>query len=273
MTPTQYAHFHEIRDEMKRSIDLMLEENGWILDIQRALYRARGYRVEELESPIVYNLALDEIRAESDPRFIIVADNPGLQEQKTKNHRYLVGQSGKLAVSWFRKNLSMDFRTATIIINKTPIHTPKTAELRLLIKLADDRRDKLLAILDQSQRAMARFAIGLAECLQCPLWVSGIGELQTRGIFHTWADELRVDAARSAPEVRANILLFRHFSMNQFAIEYAAAQREQEQIVAGAASATGGASDCVSETGDSAKATIALLEKIGTKNRERILGF
>ncbi len=262
MTTAQYSRFSEIRTEMKGYIEALLEESAWIFDIQRALYRQRGYREEDLESPIVYNLALDEVRPESDLRIIVVADNPGLQEQKLKNHRYLVGQSGKLAVSWFRNNLDMDFRSTTIIINKTPIHTPKTAELRVLATLAGERRDKLVSLLEESQRVMARFAIELAECLGCPLWVSGIGELRSHGIFQVWAEELRALAAFSHSDTRANILLFRHFSMNQFAIEFAAAQREEA------------AGNLVSADGTSGtSSTLVLLKKIGVRNREKVLGF
>jgi hypothetical protein len=256
MTPAQYTRFSGIRARMRDYIDSLLRNNAWILPVQRKLYRARGYREEELETPIVYNLALDEITEESSPRFIIVADNPGLQEQKTKNHRYLVGQAGKLAVSWFRANLDMDFRSATIIVNKTPVHTPKTAELRLLIKLADERGTELAALLSESQRVMARYACELAECLQCPLWVSGIGELRPRGIFSPWTEELRAHCAGAPASVRGQILLFRHFSMNQFAIEYAKARNDTKR----------GAPLTPS-------ATLSLLEQIGRKNRVAILGI
>jgi len=263
---------------MKRYIESMLDKSAWLLDIQRALYRERGYREEDLESPVVYNLALDDVNPGSDPRFIVVADNPGLQEQKLKNHRYLVGQSGKLAVSWFRNHLDMDFRTATIIINKTPIHTPKTAELRILAKLAGERRDELAALLEESQRVMARFAIELAECMGCPLWVSGIGELRSRGIFQVWAEELRSLAARSKPGTRANILLFRHFSMNQFAIEFAAAERGEvaergEASERDEAAREFGRAKVEPEVEADANAALALLKRIGERNRRRILGF
>ncbi len=293
MTAAQYARFSEIRAEMKRYIESMLVERAWILELQRALYRERGYREEDLELPVVYNLALDDVSPESDPRFIVVADNPGLQEQKFKNHRYLVGQSGKLAVSWFRTNLDMDFRIATIIINKTPIHTPKTAELRILTRLAGKWRDNLVSLLEESQRTMARFAIELAECLECPIWVSGIGELGNRGIFQVWAEELRAYAAKSKADTRANILLFRHFSMNQFAIEFSAARREEAARKTASAEAEAEAeagaeveAEAEAEAGAAAKGksgvradlsdariTLALLKKIGVRNRERILGF
>lgn len=257
MTPSQYRRFSDIRDRMRDYVDSLLKDNLWILNVQRDLYRARGYREEELETPIVYNLSLDEITRESSPLFIIVADNPGLQEQKAKNQRYLVGQAGKLAVSWFRTNLDMDFRSATVIINKTPVHTPKTAELRLLVRLARERSTELATLLAESQKVMARFACELVECLQIPLWVSGLGELKRGGIFRPWAEELRARCMEAPASVRGQILLFRHFSMNQFAIEYSNALRDEEKLAA--------PSD--------PRATLSLLERIGTKNRAAILGM
>ncbi len=256
MTPSQYRRFSDIRDRMRDYVDSLLKDNLWILNVQRDLYRARGYREEELETPIVYNLSLDEITRESSPLFIIVADN---RSSGTEGKKSAVSgrQAGKLAVSWFRTNLDMDFRSATVIINKTPVHTPKTAELRLLVRLARERSTELATLLAESQKVMARFACELAECLQVPLWVSGRGELKRRGIFRPWAEELRARCMEAPASVRGQILLFRHFSMNQFAIEYSNALRDEEKLAA--------PSD--------PRATLSLLERIGTKNRAAILGM
>lgn len=267
MTSAQFAQFSRIRDEIKLFIGSMQQSSALLLALQRELYRARGYREEELESAIVYNTALDEVTEASDPRYIIVADNPGIQEQKIRNQRYLIGQSGKLATSWFRANLGVDFRSATVIINKTPIHTPKTAELRVLIKLAGTRQKEILELLDASQRAMARFALELSRCLDCPLWVCGIGELKPKGLFRVWADELSARASEFSSETQAPILLFRHFSMNQFAIEYAAA-RKAKSMLPGANQNTDN-----DNSSASALAIISLLQEIGIRNRKKLLGF
>jgi len=265
LTSAQFAQFSKIRTEIKLFIGSMQQSGEWLLALQRELYRARGYHEQELESAIVYNTALDEVTEASDTRYIIVADNPGIQEQKKGNQRYLIGQSGKLAASWFRANLQLDFRSATIIINKTPIHTPKTAELRLLIKLAGKRQKEILELLDTSQRAMARYALELSKCLDCPLWVCGIGELKPKGLFRVWAEELSVRALKDSPEMRTSILLFRHFSMNQFAIEYAAARRTLSTLPI--------VNEGIDNSPSSEKETISLLQEIGMNNREKILGF
>lgn len=257
MTQPQFIRFSKIRTQMRDYTDSLLHENAWILEVQRELYRLKDYPEDELETPIVYNLALEEVTQEDGPCFIIVADNPGLQEQKAKNHRYLVGQAGKLAVSWFRSHLDMDFRATTIIINKTPIHTPKTAELRLLLKIAGEHRDALAKLLSESQKVMARFACEFAECLQCPLWISGLGELGQRGIFSPWAEELRARREERPESTSGRILLFRHFSMNQFAIEYTRALDERG----------------LREKSLSPVEVLSLLNEIGTRNSIRILSI
>ena len=46
-----------------------------------------------------------------------------------------VGQAGKLAARFFREELGLEFRREVLVVNKTPLHTPKTAELRKLLAL------------------------------------------------------------------------------------------------------------------------------------------
>jgi hypothetical protein len=272
MTDTQFARFCDVREKIRLYISSISENAQWILEAQRTVYNARGYYEADLETPVVYNLALEDITAKSEPRFIIVADNPGIQEQKAKNHRYLVGQSGKLAVSWFRENLGIDFRSSTLIINKTPIHTPKTAELRLLVRSAGSRSDELAGLLVDSQREMARFAFDLLEILECPLWVSGIGELRPKGIFRPWAEELRALCLGAPFELRERVWLFRHFSMNQFAIEYANARRAM-MVDPKEAQNTQKASLVPNPGVSDPGATYAMLAEIGRRNRTTILGF
>ena len=272
MTDTQFARFCEVRGKIRHYILSISENAQWILEAQRAVYKAYGYNEADLQTPVVYNLALEDITATSEPRFIIVADNPGIQEQKAKNHRYLIGQSGKLAVSWFRQHLGIDFRASTIIINKTPIHTPKTAELRVLVRSAGERRNELADLLVDSQRVMARFAFDLLEIFECPLWVSGIGELRPKGIFRPWAEELRTLCLGAPVELRERVWLFRHFSMNQFAIEYANARRALSADPKEAQNPQGAI--LVSDPGiPDPAATCAILAEIARKNRTAILGF
>jgi len=248
MTEEQFAWFCKIRDEFRAYVDeLSARASPWLLPLQEQLRRLQGYSDYSVETPIVYNRALNDVKAGDDIRFIIVADNPGKNEQLGKNQRYLVGQSGKLARSWFKAELGLDFEKQAIIINKTPIHTPKTAELRLLRKLAGQRLTELDALLAESQKSMADFAFRLHVCLDCHLWISGYGELAGRGLFKPWAEALSGFYTNESERRKLKVLVFRHFSMNQFAIEYKSNQ-----------------------TGLPA---MDRLEAIGQANRQRILGW
>ena len=87
-----------------------------------------------LENAVVYNTSLDSVTEEDDIHLIVVGDNPGKEEQFEKNRKYLVGQSGRIAEGFFRRNeeLNTDFRKNVIILNKTPLHTAKTKHLNYL---------------------------------------------------------------------------------------------------------------------------------------------
>ena len=254
MTKPQYAAFNEIRAEFRNYVRSLSDRAPWLAGLQDELRLARGYGDYRIETPIVYNEALDDIGQGDNPRFIVVADNPGKNEQIAANRRYLVGQSGKLAQGWFRKELDLDFRASCIIINKTPIHTPKTAEIALLRKLAGRRAPELDTLLDESQRTMAGFAFRLHKSLRSVLWISGYGELKPKGLFSAWAEETTRHYAAARPALRKSVWVFRHFSMNQFAIEYSRFKDPATNV---------------SEKSD----PVTRLEAIGTANRKRILGW
>jgi hypothetical protein len=251
MTNRQYMEFDRIRADFRDYIARLMQDNPWLEALQEELRLDLGYTDYSIETPIVYNKALDDIEADAQPSYIIIGDNPGKNEQKAFQRRYLVGQSGKLAHSWFEKELKTDFRSSCVILNKTPIHTAKTAEIAMLGKIARrhsiERRDQLQALLDESQRTMATFAFRLHHCLGCILWVSGYGELRNGRLFTAWAEEIRNLYRNAAAEMQNRIWVFRHFSMNQFSIEYSRCQ------IPGNA--------------------LSKLESIGTSRRKEILGF
>lgn len=252
MNSDQYREFGEIRREFKEYVASLSSKAPWLGGLQEKLRLSLGYDDYRIETPVVYNGALDEVGVQDSPRFIIVADNPGKNEQKSANRRYLVGQSGKLAQGWFRNELGLDFHASTLIINKTPIHTPKTAEIatlrRLSAEISAKRSAELERALEESQRAMARFAFRLHACLGGVLWVSGYGELKPKGLFAIWAREITELYANSTPAMRNGVWVFRHFSMNQFAIEYKG-------------------------FGAAVPDPMEKLKAIGTANRKRILGW
>ena len=226
MRAAAWRTFARLRDEFEERVAAWTDSVPWLGKLEEELRAALGYDDYRVETPIVFNEALRDIDASSEPAFILVADNPWKNEQLSRNRRYLVGQSGKLAEGWFRRELAIDFRKEVIIINKTPIHTPKTAELRKLLALGREvagpggsRREALLALLDESQRWMAGMARRLHGALGVPLMISGYGELGPRGLFKPYAEALSAEYLGAPGDLRESVLLFRHFSMNQFAIE------------------------------------------------------
>ncbi|MCX7027978.1 MAG: hypothetical protein NT061_10995 [Spirochaetes bacterium] len=251
MRREQFETFDCLRSAFRNYAAGLSAKSPWLGELQEELRVELGYEDYKVETPIVYNRALDDLGPGDEPAFIIVADNPGKNEQKKTQNRYLVGQSGKLAKGWFASELKLDFYKACVIINKTPIHTPKTAEIALLKRLARRKSarlgDELDAILDQSQRWMARLAFDLHSCLGCVLWVSGYGELRPGKLFRPWGEETAKLYAAAPSSLRDKVWVFRHFSMNQFSIEYAR-----------------------SKTGDS---TLQRLAAIGTTRRKEILGW
>jgi hypothetical protein len=222
-----YAALDSLRREFRGVVDAWSTGNPYLLDAQERVRVKRGYDNYRVETPIVYNRALDDIGPESRIKIILVADNPGKNEQLAINNRYLVGQSGKLAEGWLRRELGIDFRGEVLILNKTPVHTPKTAELGILAKSSGLYRERLEALLAGSQSTMADLAWRLYLALREPgpggnaptLWISGLGELRKGGLFEIYRDELARRLAEAAPESRSGVWAFNHFSMNQFAIE------------------------------------------------------
>ena len=72
--------------------------------LQQAAAAENKTPVYPQETPIVYNHSLDELQGSDTIKLIIVSDNPGKNEQLHKNQRYLVGQAGKVAEGFFRRN-------------------------------------------------------------------------------------------------------------------------------------------------------------------------
>ncbi len=228
MDSEAYGAFEAVREEFRGLVRRWSEDNPYLREAQERLRVRQGYEDYHIETPIVYNHALDEVRPEAQIKVILVADNPGKKEQLGANNRYLVGQSGKLAESWFRRELGIDFRLEVLVLNKTPVHTAKTAELGMLARSAGPGRLRLESLLAESQAAMAGLAWRLHRGLRSSaaigaewpvLWISGLGELRRGGLFEIYRDELGRGIAQAAQGERACVWAFNHFSMNQFAIE------------------------------------------------------
>jgi hypothetical protein len=175
-----------------------------------------------VDTPVVYNLALNDVTPESEIKMILVGDNPGRREQAAENRRYLVGPSGKIAEKFFRDNsrLGIDFRKNVLILNKTPIHTPRTAELRTLCAMGDSAlQDAVIS----SQATMANLLFDFwtslgGKAAPLPVWIIGYSEMKKNGIFGTYTETLKSLCKANTP-FRNSVFLYRHFSMNQFTID------------------------------------------------------
>jgi len=248
MQKKAYAAIDKARKEFRSLVEAWSAENGYLAEAQEKVRIEKGYVDYRVETSVVYNRALDDIGpADETIKIILVADNPGKNEQLSANNRYLVGQSGKLAEGWFKRELAIDFRREVLILNKTPVHTPKTAELKLLKKRAGMHRERLEALLAESQSAMADLAWRLYSNLRSSgggrkistagtepwpvLWVSGLGELRKGGLFEIYRDELSQRMASANKAELGGIWAFNHFSMNQFAIEVKKKARPGKRLI------------------------------------------
>jgi len=215
-----WEKFSKARERFKRITE---ELDNSLPDLKNILQKFIDARSDgknsfyNVETPVVYNSALDEITPESIIKLILVADNPGRREQTAQNRRYLVGPSGKIAQKFFRDNqtLGIDFLKNVIILNKTPIHTPRTNELRALCRLAGS---SFARALEDSQKKMAQLLLEFQEALETPVYITGYSEMRKGGIFEVYTEKIRELYAQE-PQLYKQLYFFRHFSMNQFTID------------------------------------------------------
>ncbi len=218
MTEKIWTSFCSVREEYRSYTDSLIPRVPELKKAQEKLLSGREGGSYPLETPIVFNKALDDLGPKDSIKLILVADNPGRREQESKNQRYLVGASGKIADGFFKKNpdLGIDFRKNVIILNKTPIHTARTIELKKLIELGGPGVEKALA---DSQREMAELLYKFQKALGgIPVWIIGYSEMKKKGLFEIYTDTLKMLYPKT-DRLRNKIFIYRHFSMNQFTID------------------------------------------------------
>lgn len=178
VTSFQYKAFCAFRSEFKKSVFQYLRHS----DELRALFSNQNYAIQ---TPVVYNKALDDFDSTCAIRLILVGDNPGVTEQRQDVQRYLAGAAGKLARSFFsnHKELGMDFDRQVCVLNKTPFHTHSTSDLKKILTQGsvELQRDFLLSI---TQSALSTFA--LQKALGCPIWIVGYSQLKKGGVFEPY---------------------------------------------------------------------------------------
>jgi hypothetical protein len=231
MTASAWKAFSAARDHYREFIKQLRRRLPTLGQAQQKLVDSRSGPSYTIETPIVYNEALDDIGPDDDIRLILTADNPGRREQMAENRRYLVGPSGKIAERFFRETpeLNTDFRRNVIILNKTPIHTPRTAELAELKHLFLQQTGpaktaaQAASAIEESQQTMAELLVEFQQALSSsrnilPVWIIGYSEMKKGGIFETYTEALKTLYAKK-PAAEKKLFFYRHFSMNQFTID------------------------------------------------------
>lgn len=215
MTEEQWKVFCSFKDDFKRQIEEWKNAAPELTQLQREAAKLAKTPDYPFETTVVYNRALDDITPLDQIKLIVIGDNPGKDEQLAKNNRYLVGQAGKIAEGYFRKNpeLGVDFRRNVIILNKTPLHSAKTAQLKTIARLGGE---KIAGLIQESQVWMAQKTAELHKALGTELWLVGYSELKDKGIFSAYRDTLKASCPQEAWD---KVYVFQHFSMNRFTID------------------------------------------------------
>jgi hypothetical protein len=214
-----WAAFCGARDHYRQGVETFRRRFPGLKKLQQQLADHRGGPAYTVKAPLVYNLALDDLGPGDEIRLILVADNPGRREQETG--RYLVGPSGKIAEGFFRNTpeLGIDMRRQVLILNKTPVHSPRTVELKELCRLGGP---PLAVRIAESERFMASILLEFHRALSLtgpiPVWITGYSEMKKGGIFQAYTEALK-EIYGPGEALRAWIFLYRHFSMNQFSID------------------------------------------------------
>lgn len=252
MTPRQWQAFCRFREDFRSKCALWSDSFSAELMPLQKLASSADTPDYPVETPLVYNTALDEVTEKDTVRMIVIGDNPGKSEQLSCNRRYLVGQSGKIAQGFFASNpeLGIDFRKNVIILNKTPVHTAKTSHIRQLLRQGSQG---VCALITESQLWMAQRTAELHRELalesDCKLWLVGYAELKGKGIFTAYRDALKEAYGNPPDDLWKKVFVFQHFSMNRFLIDLKASLPEAGAITLEAA-----------------------LERLGEKHRREIFG-
>ena len=228
MTNFQWECFNKFRNTFKDMVTQWNNQAKSLIIVQEKAMEFFKNVDYELQTPIVYNTALDEITQNDEIKLIVIGDNPGKDEQLAKNQKYLVGQAGKLGNNFFKyhEELGIDFRKNVIILNKTPIHSAKTNQLK---KFATFGGKEIEDLLKQTQIWMAQETAKLHQNLlkgsenkDFPqLWLVGYSELKEKGIFTDYKNELKkqYQTSEEAKNAWDNVFVYQHFSMNRFSID------------------------------------------------------
>ena len=95
MNNNQWKNFCHFRDNFRLKVLEWTKQVPELADLQKKAALAAETPLYPFENPLVYNTDLDKINENDQIKLIVIGDNPGKDEQLTKNCRYLCGQAGK----------------------------------------------------------------------------------------------------------------------------------------------------------------------------------
>ena len=236
MTQNQWEAFCEFRETYRACCGEWSALSGALKDLQKAAAE-KDTPEYAVENSVVYNTAYDKISREDDIHLIVIGDNPGKEEQRADRQSYLVGQSGRLAEGFFKRNpeLKTDFRRNVIICNKTPVHTAKTNHLKYLMR---NGPREVCDLIMQSQVKCAELIADLHHKLIRgaekgsfipELWLVGYAELKGRGLFIPYRDSLKNRyQIFESKDFWSHVYVYQHFSMNRFSLDLKDFMRKNE---------------------------------------------
>jgi len=175
-------------------------------DIQELVNERKKKNRYPVNEVILYNNNLEKV----DPKkikYILVGDNPGVEEQRCGYYFAETGRAGQLARVFFKKHMLVDcFDCEVLVLNKTFIHTPTTKGLK---KLTANHE----SLIKESQEYMAKLLLEIMQALpsdKVEVWVVGISQMRDKkGVFQWFREELKnCDQKR--------VRLFKHFSYGHF---------------------------------------------------------
>lgn len=231
MNSKQWQIFLDFKEKFKAQVLQWQKKYPELAQLQIQAAKLAKTPEYPLETPVVYNRSLDDITQADEIKLIVIGDNPGKDEQLFKNNRYLVGQAGKIADGFFKRNpvLDIDFRKNVIILNKTPIHSAKTNQLNTIVKsggpeIKDFMEETQIWMAEQTSLLHAALTQAAAETPGAyipELWLVGYSELKEKGLFSLYKNTLQNTYFKSADGKAAwnKVYIFQHFSMNRFTID------------------------------------------------------
>lgn len=216
MTDKQWDAFCAFRENYRNLCKKWVQISDKLtpLQIEAAKKDTPEYKIE---NSIVYNTSYDKITKDDEIKIIVIGDNPGKEEQLNIKQSYLVGQAGRIAEGFFRRNsdLNVDFRKNVIIMNKTPVHTAKTSHLKFVLKNGDS---SIREVIEESQKECAIITAELQKKLDCKIWLVGYSELKEKKIFDGYR-KVFVEQYNCDSLNWEKIFVYQHFSMNRFLVD------------------------------------------------------